>query len=421
MFASRLPRQVPSSPFHHPRHLATMSSSEIPHVMRRIENGDLPWGSVFTDAMLTMSWTKQNGWQTPQIKPYGPISFPPSTSVFHYGMEVFEGLKAYKSSASPHSPVRIFRPQLNIQRLNNSARRIALPTLDEHKFLGTLAQFVHQQSHWVPSTPGSSLYLRPTLIATDPRIGVRRSDSALLFVIASPVASFFSRTAGSQEKYQKGVSLLADPKYVRAWKGGVGQCKTGGNYANSIAPAEEACEKGFDQVLWLSDEERQLVTEVGMMNVFFVFRDPKTGRKRLVTPRLDGTILDGVTRRSILELAPELNIPVEERDISIHEVCDAVDDGRLVEMFGSGTAAVVCPVHKVTTPTRVVNLKQKEANGDLSVLFRERLLEIQSSKESHPWMVPVRGSPQTSSSYFDQYTDGDDEDQKQGLEMASTG
>lgn len=215
------------------------------------------------------------------------------------------------------------------------------------------------------------------------------------------MSSFFPKTTENQRQYQKGVSLLANPKYVRAWKGGVGDCKTGGNYAASVAPAEEAKAEGFDQILWLSDEEKQLVTEVGMMNVFFVFHDHETGRKRLVTPRLDGTILDGITRRSILELAPEMNIPAEERDISIQEVSDAVDDGRIVEIFGSGTAAVVCPVHKITTPDRVVTVKQKEASGDLSVLFRERLVEIHTSADAHPWMVPITASNWNKSKAFD--------------------
>lgn len=323
-------------------------------------------------------------------------------------MEVFEGLKAYKNIDANDGPVRMFRPQLNIKRLNHSAQRLALPTIDEDKFLNTLKQYVQQQQQWVPDVPGSSLYLRPTLIATDPRIGVRRSDSALLFVIASPVASFFSNASAEGEKHQKGVSLLADPKYVRAWKGGVGDCKTGGNYASSIAPAEEAKEKGYDQILWLSDEKSKLVTEVGMMNVFFVFRDPETGRRKLVTPRLDGTILDGVTRRSILELAPEMKIEAEERDICIDEVYEGVRAGKISEIFGSGTAAVVCPVYKVATPSGTVALKPKEANGDMSVALRERLLGIHESKNAHPWMVPVVGST-GNNSYFDEERHEDDE------------
>lgn len=411
---------------------SSMSSPDISRVMRRVEDGHVPWGSVFTDKMLTMQWDKLHGWRAPELKPYGPIPLPPSSSVFHYGMEVFEGLKAYKKPYNPtpnstnpaNHQIRMFRPQLNIARLNHSARRLALPTVDENAFLSALSEYVNQQTEWVPSTPGSSLYLRPCIIATDPRIGVRRSDSALLFVIASPVSSFFAKTGKTEGQYQQGISLLANSKYVRAWKGGVGDCKTGGNYATSIAPTEEAKAEGFDQILWLSDEEKQLVTEVGMMNIFFVFRDPETGRKRLVTPRLDGTILDGVTRRSILELAPEMNVIAEERDISIHEVCDAVDEGRIVEMFGSGTAAVVCPVYKVTTPDRVVTVKQKETSGDLSVRFRERLREIHTSPDPHPWMVPITASNWSKSKAFDtpEFSVADAGiEQNKGSDMAATG
>lgn len=405
------PRAIPSLPRLR-TFLAAMSSTPspspaVPAVMQRLEKGELPWGSVFSDKMLTMSWTKSAGWEAPRIVPYGPLALPPSAAVFHYAMEVFEGLKAYRTVGAGDGPVRLFRPQLNIKRLNHSARRLALPTVDEHKFLNTLAAFVDEQQHWVPSIPGSSLYLRPTLIATDARIGVRRSDSALLYVIASPVASFFANRSALGAKYQTGLSLLADPKYVRAWKGGVGNCKTGGNYASSIKPTEEAKEKGHDQILWLSDEKRQLVTEVGMMNVFFVFRDAATGQKKLVTPRLDGTILDGVTRRSILELAPGMNIEAEERDISIMEVCEGVRNGNISEIFGAGTAAVVSPVHKVETPGGTVAVKRKEASGDLSVILRERLVDIHQSGGEHQWMVPVTGDKR-GSSYFDK-EEGQDE------------
>lgn len=299
-------------------------------------------------------------------------------------MAVFEGLKAYKT---PNTAPRLFRPDLNLARLNHSARRLALPTVDSKVLLDAICEFVSHQADWVPTTPGASLYLRPAIIATDPRLGVRRSDSAMLFMIASPVASFFP-TSVKTSRYQAGVDLLADPTYVRAWKGGVGNCKTGGNYASSIAPAEEAKGRGYDQILWLSDAERKLVTEVGMMNVFLVFKDAG-GRKRLVTPRLDGTILDGVTRRTVLELAMERGIYTEERDISLSEVFLAFDEGNLAEVFGTGTAAIVCPVRSITSGGRTVVLKEREEEGDLSVMFRELVMKIQMSEKEHRWMIAV--------------------------------
>lgn len=363
-----------------------MTRSEISSILASIKDNNLPWGSVFSNKMVVMNWTRKNGWSPPILKPYGPIQLPPSASIFHYGMEVFEGLKAYK--APDHSQVRLFRPQLNIARLNNSAKRIALPTIDENQMLEILQSFVDCQRDWAPIATEGALYLRPCIIATEDRIGVRRSDAAMLFVIASPVGSFFGTAASG--RFLAGIKLLANPHYVRAWKGGVGYCKTGGNYASSIGPAEEAKQMGFDQILWLSDEERKLVTEVGMMNVFFVTKHQ--GTRKLITPRLDGTILDGVTRRSILELAKEMDIPAEERDIPLDEVFQEVKAGNITEIFGSGTAAVISPVHSITAGDDVVSVKPQEQDGDLSLLFREKLLEIQTSSATHPWMVPACGA-----------------------------
>lgn len=356
--------------------------SEIATTMEKLSQNDLPWGSAFTDKMLQITWTQSTGWATPEILPHAPLQLPPSASIFHYGMAVFEGLKVYRT---PQAPPRLFRPDLHLARLNKSAARLALPTIDPGLLLAALTEFVKELEEWVPTTPGASLYLRPAIIATDPRIGVRRSESATLFVIASPVAAFFAK--GATGALQKGVDLLADATYVRAWKGGVGNCKTGGNYASSIAPTERALEKGFDQILWLSDADRRLVTEVGMMNVFFVFMEK--GEKCVVTPRLDGTILDGVTRRSVLEIARESAVRVEERDLSVDEVFERFDKEELVEVFGTGTAAVVCPVRSIYWKGRTVVMKERQEEGDLSVLFRERIVKIQSSGKRHRWMVPV--------------------------------
>lgn len=360
-----------------------MAQSTISNGSSQSSKKNLPWGSVFSDKMLVMEWNEYHGWGEPQLKPYGPISLPPSASIFHYGMEIFEGMKAFKASAN--GQVSLFRPELNIARLNKSARRIALPTVDENRMLDLLKAFIDCQRDWVPPAEEGSLYIRPCLIATDSKLGVKRSDSAMLFIIASPVKSFFG---GTGYELLRGVKLLANPKYIRAWKGGVGYCKTGGNYACSIAPAEGARELGFDQILWLSDEERKLVTEVGMMNVFFVFKEE--GERKLVTPKLDGTILDGITRRSILELARMIGIDTEERDISLDEVFEGVERKKIVEIFGTGTAALVCPVQSITLGERNATLRTKEEKDDLSVLFRKNLIDVQSSSGVHPWMVSVR-------------------------------
>lgn len=362
--------------------LAEMTNSKASNVLSRLSENDVPWGSVFCDKMLVMEWSRHCGWGEPQLKPFGPISLSPSASIFHYGMEVFEGTKAFRASANRE--ISLFRPELNIARLNHSAKRLALPTVDEGRMLELLKAFVDCQRDWVPSAEEGALYIRPSMIATDITLGVKRSDTAMLFIIASPVKSFFG---GNGRGLLKGVKLLANPKYVRAWQGGVGYCKTGGNYACSIAPTEEARELGFDQILWLSDEHRKLVTEVGMMNVFFVIREKE--QIKLVTPRLDGTILDGVTRRSVLELAHKMGLDVEERDISLDEVFEGVERGKIVEIFGTGTAALVCPVQSVTAGERIAALKVKEEKGDFSVLLREKLVEIQNSSDRHPWMVRV--------------------------------
>lgn len=294
--------------------------------------------------------------------------------VFHYGMSVFEGLKAF---ASPRGPPRLFRPELNIRRLNASARRMALPTVDADAMLASLRGFVHHEAGWVPQSPYSSLYLRPTLIGTDAKIGVRHSESALLYVLAAPNGPFFPS--------KEGVRLLADPAVVRAWPGGVGNCKTGGNYGLSIAPARAAKEKGFDQMLWLSDCKRRLVGECGMMNAMFVFEGD--GAPRIVTPRLDGTILPGITRQSILELAPRLGVYVEERDIPIDEVLQGFESGSITEAFGVGTAAVIVPIRSISLQGIEYAVK---GTGKVSDLLKKTLINISYSEEPHPWMIPAQ-------------------------------
>lgn len=363
------------------QHLKKMPKPE--EVFQQLRDGKLSFGEIFAPRMLSMKWAVNSGWSKPKIHNYEPIRLAPSASVFHYGMEIFEGLKVFRKDAH----INIFRPQLNIARLNTSAIRMALPTIDEEKMLNLIKAFVWDVREWVPDVDTGSLYLRPVLLATDERIGVRRSDTALLYIIASPVCGFFQKEKGS---FLEGVRLKATPDYIRAWPGGMGFCKTGGNYAISMAPAENAKKEGFDQILWLSDAKEKRVTEVGMMNVFFVMQS-ETGKK-LLTPRLDGTILDGVTRRSVLQLGKEMGIVTEERDVFLDEVFEGVSNGSITEIFGSGTAALICPVASLQCEDRIASLSRREQPGHLSVRIREGLIEIQASND-HSWMVPVRNDP----------------------------
>lgn len=344
-------------------------------------SGDIPWGAAFADTMLTMPWTHMKQWDSPVIRPYGPIPMLPSTSVFHYGISVFEGLKAHPTT---NGHVALFRPDDHIARLNLSAQRLTLPKVPSN-FVQILAAYVHHVRDWVPTSPGAALYIRILLIATSPQLGVRPSSSALLVIMASPVSSFFSRPIHT---LQSGLRLIAYPQYNRAAPGGIGSCKTGGNYAASLYPASLAKSEGFDQVLWLSDPCKRFVTEVGVMNIFFVFRTPFKDQLSLVTPRIDGTFLDGITRRSVLSLATDMGINTCERNISIDEIFNAAGDGSLVQVFGTGTAAVICPISSIMCDGEVLELCAFEREDDLSVIIRRKLLSIFGDM-CHPWVNVV--------------------------------
>lgn len=289
--------------------------------------------------MLSIEWTSTAGWSTPHIMPYQNLSLDPATCVFHYAFECFEGMKAY---IDDHGQTRLFRPHRNMARLNASAQRIALPTFDASAMIELLGAFVTVDKAFIPRRRGYSLYLRPTLIGTQRTLGVGPPGSALLYVIASPVGPYYPTGF-------KAVSLEATSKYVRAWPGGVGNMKLGANYAQCVLPQVEAAGRGFHQNLWLFGEEGY-VTEVGTMNLFTAWIN-EDGQKELVTAPLDGTILEGVTRDCLLALAREFLVPegwvVSERRYTIGEVARAADEGRLLEAFGAGTAAVVAPIRRI--------------------------------------------------------------------------
>ncbi|KAL8631610.1 hypothetical protein Q9189_002716 [Teloschistes chrysophthalmus] len=355
-----------------PSHL-TITKTTTPKPL--VPPHDLVFGRTFTDHMLSIEWTASSGWLPPRITPYQNLSLDPATCVFHYAFEAFEGMKAYKTA---DGGLRLFRPDRNMRRLNRSAERIALPTFDGEAFTELIAKFTRSR--------GYSLYLRPTLIGTHRTLGVGPPGSALLYLIASPVGPYYPTGF-------RAVSLAATTSAVRAWPGGVGDRKLGANYAPCIVPQLEAAKRGYHQNLWLWGEE-EVVTEVGTMNLFVCVRD-REGRKCLWTAPLDGTILEGVVRESVLELARERlgkeGWKVEERQFTMRELAEAADEGRLLECFGTGTAAVVAPVRLINWRGRDVEcgLKEGEEAGEVATRLKGWIDEIHYGDVEHKWSVKV--------------------------------
>lgn len=316
----------------------------------------------------------------PRITPYQNLSLDPATCVFHYAFEAFEGMKAYKC---PHdNTLRLFRPDKNMARLNKSVARIALPTFNGDALIKLIAEFCKLDQRFIPTEKGYSLYLRPTMIGTQRTLGVGPPGSALLFVIASPVGPYYPTGF-------KAINLEATDYAVRAWPGGVGDKKLGANYAPCIVPQLKAAKRGFHQNLWLFGEE-EYITEVGTMNLFVALKD-KNGQKELVTAPLDGTILEGVTRDSVLELARERLVPkgwkVSERYLRMQDIAEAEQDGRLLEIFGAGTAAIVSPIRKISWKDRLIDcgLKDNEEAGELTSQIKNWIESIQYGDEAHKW------------------------------------
>ncbi|KAI0198191.1 branched-chain amino acid aminotransferase [Astrocystis sublimbata] len=340
----------------------------------------LIFGRNFTDHMLTIEWTQTTGWLAPRIQPYQNLSLDPATCVFHYGFECFEGMKAYRDAGGR---VRLFRPDKNMSRFNKSAARIALPTFSSTALTDLIARYASLEQRFIPKERGYSLYLRPTLIGTQATLGVGPPGSALLFVIASPVGPYYPTGF-------KAIALEATDYAVRAWPGGVGDKKLGANYAPCVLPQLEAASRGFQQNLWLFGPE-QYVTEVGTMNLFVALRDAQSGQKELVTAPLDGTILEGVTRDSILALAREKLAPegwkISERKITMQDLAEASSEGRLLEVFGAGTAAIVSPVRTISWRGKPVDcgLKEHEESGEVAALMKKWIEARQYGDEEHEW------------------------------------
>ncbi|MCI0399213.1 MAG: branched-chain amino acid aminotransferase [Chloroflexi bacterium] len=299
--------------------------------LKEIPNVNLGFGRHMTNRMFTQKYTPERGWHEATIGPYRPICLDPATVVFHYAQEIFEGTKAYRR---PDGHINIFRTWENMKRFNASARRMAMPVVDEEEHLAAIIQLISLDHEWVPSRPGTSLYIRPVMLATEVALGVHSSREYLHFVILSPVGAYF------KEGFSP-VSVYIEHNYRRAAKGGTGAAKTGGNYAASLLVGEQARARGYSQVLWLDAAEGRYIEEVGAMNICFVYDG-----KHVVTPPLTGSILPGVTRDSVITLARDLGYTVSEEMIDVYQMLADVESGKITEAFGCGTAAVIAPVGK---------------------------------------------------------------------------
>jgi len=341
---------------------------------------ELGFGQHFTDHMLTIKWTPEHGWEDPQIGPLVPFQMHPAAKVLHYAQELFEGMKVYRGV---DDKIRMFRPMHNMARMVASAQRACLPTFDGAELVKCMRKLVQIEQEWVPHAESSSLYLRPTLIGTEPTLGVGAANEVLLFVILSPVGPYFASGF-------KPVNLLADPKYVRAWPGGCGYAKMGSNYAPTLWTQKMAESKGCQQCLWLLGEDDE-ITEVGAMNIFVALKKENSGDIELVTPPLDtGCILPGITRRSVIELTKEWDeFEVNERKITMGELLKAKEEGRLVEMFGTGTAAIVSPVGNILYKDKMQSIPSSDDKSAISQRIRSAMSDIYYGRSAHPWAIEV--------------------------------
>ncbi len=339
------------------------------------DESKLSFGKLFTDYMFLMNYTDGRGWHDERIVPYGPLELDPSTMVFHYAQEMFEGLKAYRTKSGE---IQLFRPQKNIERMNRTARRMCIPELDPDDVLQALKAIVNLERDWVPHAEGTSLYIRPFIIATDPQLGVHPSKTYLFAIILSPVGSYY---AGGINP----VKIFVETEYVRAVRGGTGDAKVGGNYAASLLGQAKAEKLGYAQVLWLDGIERKYIDEVGAMNVFFVIDG------EIITPSLDnGSILPGVTRASCIELLTSWGYKVTERRLALSEIIDANRSGKLNEAFGTGTAAVISPIGELVNENERILLNNGKI-GPVAQKLYDNLTGIQWGRIAGPkgWIVKV--------------------------------
>ncbi len=336
---------------------------------------DLKFGTQFTDHMARITWSKDAGWQDKRVEAYGPLQLDPAAAVLHYAQEIFEGLKVYRWA---DGSLWSFRPEANAERFNRSAVRLALPELPVEDFIGSIEALLTLDAPWVPGVEESSLYLRPFMFASEAFLGVRPAAVVDYLLIASPVGAYFPGGV-------KPVSIWVAQGFHRAGPGGTGAAKCGGNYAASLLPQMQAYENGCQQVLFLDARDDRYLEELGGMNVFVVRRDGT-----VETPRLTGTILEGITRASVIQLLEDDNYKVVEKDITIDEVVAGVDSGDVVEVFACGTAAVVTPVGRLASPSFDVTIGGGEA-GELTMAIRKRLTDVQygRAEDAYGWMRRV--------------------------------
>ncbi len=341
----------------------------------KVDPSTIGFGTHFTDHMFIMDYNKKEGWHNARIIPFGNLSLNPAAAVFHYGAEVFEGLKAYRT---PNGEVQLFRPDCNIDRLNDSAERITLPQLDKKEALEALEKFVSIEKDWVPEKYGTSLYIRPFLIATAPELGLHDIDDSQFIIIASPVGNYYKEGINP-------VSIMIESEDVRAVRGGTGYAKCGGNYAASNRAAARAEQKGYSQVLWLDGVERKYIEEVGSMNIMFKING------KIVTPKLTGSVLPGITRRSCIQLLKDWGYEVEERLVSVDEIGKAAQDGTLEEVWGTGTAAVVSPVGKLQYKDKDYIINNFKI-GEVTKRLFDELTGIQwgLKEDKYGWCVKIK-------------------------------
>lgn len=339
------------------------------------DSNNLGFGQHFSDHMFLMDYTKGKGWHDPRIVPYAPLSIDPATMVLHYGQSIFEGLKAYKAD---DGRILLFRPQKNMERINLSNDRLCIPEVDEQFGVEAIKALVNLDKDWIPNAEGTSLYIRPFIFATDPYLGVRPSNTYLFIVILSPSGAYYP---GGIEP----IKIYVEDKYVRAVKGGTGFAKASANYAISLKGQDEAKKKGYIQVLWLDGVEKKYVEEVGSMNVFFKVKG------EVITPALEGSILPGITRDSVIQLLKSWGIKVTERKVSIQELYAAYDAGEFEEAFGTGTAAVISPIGELNWEGKQITINNGKI-GETSQKLYDTITGIQSGRipDTMNWTVEVK-------------------------------
>ena len=338
------------------------------------DESKLGFGKLFSDHMALIDWNKEEGWHDARIVPFANFSIHPASTCLHYGSEIFEGLKAYRTA---EDTIQLFRPMENAKRMNNSADRLCLPALPEEDFMQLLTELVKIDADWVPHSDGTSLYIRPFLLGNDETLGVHAVHNATFCIITGPVGAYYAEGINP-------VSIMIEDEDVRAVRGGTGYAKCGGNYAASNRAGEKAAQKGYSQVLWLDGVERKYIEEVGAMNVMFKING------EIITPALTGSILPGVTRKSCLELLKSKGYNVSERLLSIDELEAAMDNGTLEEAWGCGTAAVISPIGKLAYKDKVISINDGKI-GEVTQMLYDTLTGIQWSKieDEFGWIVPV--------------------------------